>query len=269
MKNYRVAIPSFNRPQIIKDKTLALLEFYHISFESIDLFLENQDQYDLYYENMLDDKYLGINVIITDTMGIRDKRNYIRWYYKELTDFTYIFCIDDDIQEICVKIDDKTIKPVEDLDSLICNCFFATEIRKLNIWGVNGCHNPFFLKDTISTKLKYICGAFFGIIINRKKKILQTSYHHYEDFDFSVQHFIRDGGVVRFNNLCIKTKYFGEGGINESYGGLDNRKKDMKVAGLRFINQYPKYARLIEKKYGWDIRLKHSAKSPKEPNLLL
>lgn len=265
MKNYRIAIPSFNRPEVIKNKTLALLESYNIPFENIDLFLENDEQYEKYYTSLNSDKYQSINPIITYTKGIGLKRNYIRWHYKENTDYTHIFCIDDDIDSICEKIDDKTIRPVEDLDSEIVNCFFSTEVRKLNIWGVNGCHNPFFLKDSVSTNLKYICGAFFGIIIDRKsnKKILQTSYDHYEDFDFSVQHFIRDGGVVRFNKLCIKTKYFGEGGINESYGGLIKRKNDMKIAGFRFISEYGNYARLIEKDYGFDIRLKHTAKSPK------
>ena len=38
MKNYRIAIPSYNRPEIIKTKTLALLESYNIPFENKDLF---------------------------------------------------------------------------------------------------------------------------------------------------------------------------------------------------------------------------------------
>ena len=263
MKNYRIAIPSYNRPEIIKTKTLALLESYNIPFENIDLFLENDEQYEKYLNTLNEDKYQSINAIITYTKGIGLKRNYIRWHYYTNTNYTYVFCIDDDIDEVCEKVDDKKIKKVDDLDSLICNCFFATEVRHLNIWGVNAFHNPFFMKDTITTNLKYICGAFFGIIIDRKssagrkaKKIIQTTYNHFEDFDFSVQHFKRDGGVVRFNKLCIKTKYFGEGGINESYGGLDKRKKDMEVAGQKFIQQYSQYAKLIKKDYGYDIRLR-------------
>ena len=64
MKNYRIAIPSYNRPEIIKTKTLALLESYNIPFENIDLFLENDEQYEKYLNTLNEDKYQSINAII-------------------------------------------------------------------------------------------------------------------------------------------------------------------------------------------------------------
>lgn len=253
---YRIAIPSYNRPESIKKKTLYLLENNNIPFDKIDLFIENQEQYDLYYEFMVDEiKYHDINLIITDTFGIKQKRNYMRNYYYD-SDYKYILCMDDDIQSVMEKVNDKTIKLVENLDEFISTSFVETEKKNLNIWGVNAYHNPFFLSDNFSTNLKYICGAFFGLIINKEKDILQTQFNHYEDFEFSILHFIRDGGVMRFNKYCLITKYFNHGGICDSYGGLENRKKDMEVAGKRFIELYPKYSRLIEKKYGYDIRLR-------------
>ena len=79
MINYRIAIPSYNRPENIKKKTLQLLEKYDISFDKIDLFLENQEQYDLYFEFMVEEiKYHDINLIICDTFGIKQKRNCIK-----------------------------------------------------------------------------------------------------------------------------------------------------------------------------------------------
>ena len=254
--NYKICIPSFNRPEIIKTKTLKLLDNYNIPFNIIDIFIENQEQYDLYYENLKnDEKYHDLNLIITDTKGIKEKRNFIRnYYYYE--DHNFICCIDDDIDEICVKVDDKKIKPVDDLDKLIIDNFLYTKKLNLNCWGVSAYHNPFFLKNNVSTNLKYICGAFFGFVVDKKKEVLQTKFNRYEDFEFSILHFLRDGGVVRFNNICIITKYFGDGGINQSYNGLENRKKDMEIAGNKFIELYPQYSRLIKKKYGYDIRLK-------------
>lgn len=254
--NYRIAIPSFNRPQIIKNKTLKLLEEYKIPFDIIDVFIENQYQYDLYYESMVDNEiYHDLNLIITDTKGIGEKRNFIRNYYFHMYS-RYVLCIDDDLDQICEKVNDKSIEPIKDLNKMIIENFEITEKQNLNIWGVSAYHNPFFLKDNMTTNLKYICGAFYGLIIDKNKKPLQTKFNHYEDFEFSILHFQRDGGTVRFNKYCLITKYFGEGGINESYGGLQNRKKDMEVAGKKFILLYSDYSRLIEKKYGFDIRLK-------------
>jgi len=253
---FRVAIPSFKRVDILKEKTLKLLEKYNIDFNIIDLFLENENQFDIYYEALeCNLKYHDINIIITDTEGIGAKRNFIRNYYREYTDQENILCIDDDIEKIFIMD-----KEIQDLKSFINKSFIITREKGLNIWGVSAYHNPFFMKDNITTNLKYICGAFFGLVIDRKKEILQTGFNHYEDFEFTILHFIRDNGVVRFNNIAIKTKYFGEGGINESYGGRENRKKDMKEAGFRFLDKYKKYCRLIQKNYGYDIRLNYRAK---------
>ena len=66
---------------------------------------------------------------------------------------------------------------------------------------------------------------------------------------------MRDGGVLRNNGVCIVTKYFGDGGINASYGGLEERKKDMEIQCKYLNERYGSMTRLIEKKYGYDIRL--------------
>lgn len=257
--NYRIAIPSFERVPILVNKTFKLLKKHNISFDKIDLFLETkdlQDQYELYLDDT-EYSHLGFNIIITDTVGIGAKRNFIRNYYRQEETFCkYVVSIDDDIDDLC-----EMDKSLEGLENFIETAFIETESLNLNLWGVSAFHNAFFMKQNISTNLKYICGAFFGLIIDLDKTMLQTTYNHYEDFEFTIKHFHRDGGVVRFNDIALKTKYFAEGGINESYGGIVNRKQDMEVAGLRFVDEYRGIARLIEKKYGFDIRLNHRAKT--------
>jgi len=257
--DYRIAIPSFERAPTLINKTFKLLKKHNITFDKVDLFLETkdmQDQYELYFDET-DYGHINFRIIITDTIGIGAKRNFIRNYYRQEDTFCkYVLSIDDDIDDLCEM--DKSMTSLQDF---IETAFVETESLNLNIWGVSAFHNSFFMKQTISTNLKYVCGAFFGLIIDLDKPMLQTTYNHYEDFDFTIQHFHRDGGVVRFNDIALKTKYFAEGGINESYGGIDNRKKDMEVAGLRFVDQYRGIARLIEKKYGFDIRLNHRSKT--------
>ena len=70
-----------------------------------------------------------------------------------------------------------------------------------------------------------------------------------------MEHFLRDGGVVRFNKIAVKTKYFEqEGGICGSLGGLENRKKTMEINSKYLVERFPGMCRLHEKKYGYDIR---------------
>ena len=247
MMDYIIAIPSFKRVEVFEKKTLQLLKDSTVNLNKVILFVENDEQKKLY-------EPLHNNIIVTNTVGIGAKRNYMRKWFRD-TNQKYVFCIDDDITMI------KNMREkVKDLDKFIIEAFEKTEELGLNIWGVCPFDNAFYMKETISTNLKYICGAMFGLIVDKNKPLLQTTYNHYEDFQFSVEHFKRDKGVVRFNYICIKTKYFADGGINSSYGGMTNRQKDMEKAGKEFCLEYPGYVRLIRKKYGYDLRLNHHAK---------
>jgi len=246
--DYRIVIPSYQRPQILKDKSLALLKHHKIPIDKIDVLLGTEEEGQMYRE-VLGNGYAK-NFIYHGQKGIGSVRNWIRWYYKYESNIKYVVYMDDDIQQI---LDWQT--PVKDIEELIVDMFYETEIKKLNLWGLSPFSNPFFMKKTITTNLRYICGAVCGELIDRDKHDIYVDTDHGEDFQFSMEYFLRDGGVVRNNGVCIVTKYFGDGGINESYGGLEERKKDMKVACLYLKERYGNMCRVIEKKYGYDIRL--------------
>ena len=235
--DYRIVIPSYQRPQILKDKSLALLKKHKIPIDKIDVLLSTEEE-GQEYRQVLANGYAK-NFIYHGQKGIGAVRNWIRWYYKYQTNVKYVVYMDDDIQDI---LDWQT--PIASLETMIVDMFYETETKKLNLWGISPFHNPFFMKKTITTNLRYICGAVCGEIIDRSKHDIYTEFDHYED-----------GGVVRNNGICIITKYFGEGGINASYNGLDNRKKDMELASEHFKWRYGDMCRIIKKKYGYDIRL--------------
>ena len=248
MIDYKIVIPSYQRPQIFKDKTLALLKKYKIPIDNIDLLLGTPEE-GQEYRKVLGNSF-ATNFIYHGQKGIGAVRNWIKWYYKYQTNVKYVVYLDDDITSI---LDWQT--PIENLESFIENMFYETETRKLNLWGISAFHNPFFMKKTITTNLKYICGAFSGEIIDRTKHDIYCDVDHGEDFQFTCEYFLRDGGVLRNNGVCIVTKYFGDGGINASYGGLEERKKDMEIQCKYLNERYGSMTRLIEKKYGYDIRL--------------
>lgn len=246
--DYRIVIPSYQRPQVLKEKTLALLKKHKIPIDKIDILLGTQDEGNQ-YRQVLGNAFPR-NFLYHGQKGIGAVRNWIRWYYKYQTNIKYVVYIDDDIHDI---LDWQT--SIQSLEDMIVDMFYETETRKLNLWGISPFHNPFFMKKTITTNLRYICGAVCGEIIDRSKHDIYTEFDHYEDMAFSCEHFLRDGGVVRNNGICIITKYFGDGGINASYEGIENRKKDMELASDHFKDRYGNMCRVIKKKYGYDIRL--------------
>lgn len=254
MVNYRIVIPSYKRPQILMDKTIKLLESHNIEPKNIDILIATPSE-GKEYKLVLPKKYHKC-IIYHYQSGIGAVRNFIQGYYKYETKVKYLVSIDDDIDKIL-----DWDQPIKDLDEFINDMFFETEVRKLRLWGVSAYHNTFFMKKELSTNLKYICGAFQGFIVDQNKHDIYTEFDHFEDFAFTCEYFLRDGGVLRHNGVCIVTKYFGDGGINESYGGLENRKKDMEIGSQHFEVRYGDMCRIIEKAYGYDVRLNSRYKS--------
>ena len=248
---YLIAIPTFQRSSIIMNKTLKLLKKHNIPNDRVIIFFKNQEEMDSYPEEV----YTEYKTKMTGAEGIMETRNWLQCYFTYETDYKNVLFIDDDMGEI-MDFD----KPIEDLDKFIRYAFEETEKLGLNVWGVSPFHNTFFLKHQVTKHLKYVIGAFFGQIFDRDKYIVLSDVDHGEDFQFSIETFNRDGGIVRFNWVALVTKYFGDGGICASVGGLEKRKITMERNCGWLAHKYPKACRLIEKKYGFDVRLKHGYK---------
>ena len=245
--DYEIAIPSLGRPDILKNTTLKLLS--KINRNRIRIFLKNDEERDKYD---LDSNY---QIVLTNATGIQDTRNFIRtFYYNHTVDLDCVFFIDDDIAAL-----KRKSATIEDCNIEECLHYFARMTKKHNLkfFGICGYSNAFFLKDTISTNLKFIIGCFCGLL-KPKENLITCSVGLLEDYEFSIKHYIKNGGVCRFNNFCVKTKFnFVHGGICESVGGISNRKHETRISAKFLSNQYSNYCRLIEKKNGnYDLRMK-------------
>jgi len=100
--DYRIAIPTIARAKTIREKTIGYLLRTDIDLSKIDIFFSNPEEIDD-YKKELKDLPIG-NYISTNQKHIRLQRNFISKYYPENT---FILGIDDDIQSIRIKINDK------------------------------------------------------------------------------------------------------------------------------------------------------------------
>ena len=85
----KIVIPTFKRELILKNKTLKLLENHHISPFFVDIIVESKTAKEDYQ------KVIGFdyNIIVSNTNGICEKRNFIRWYYRyetEIEEFYFL-----------------------------------------------------------------------------------------------------------------------------------------------------------------------------------
>lgn len=251
---YIIVIPSYNRPELIQQKTLSLLKKHTIKSSHIVIFVANREQYDLYKSKIPKTLY---HKLVIGVKGLKNQRNYISNYYPE---GTHIVQMDDDLEKIVQlnveknkngkndKNNKKTIEPISNLDTFIKKAFLLCQTNNIFLWGVYPLANSHFMTNTITTDLRFIVGPMWGMI-NRHHPDLELTIDEKENTERTLQYWSMDGKVLRFNNIGIETKYY------KNKGGMQNEGKNRKEEALKSIqylhNKYPTITKLhLGKKSG-------------------
>jgi len=238
---FSVAVPSYKRSDTFRTKTYALL-LRHNLLENTTVFVAPEEA-EIYRQAYPDLK------IIVGLRGIANQRKFIYDYYPE---GTQILQIDDDIESVI----DLTRLEVGSLEDLINLGFETAEKESCRIWGIYPISNPFFFTPGYSTDLRFIIGAFFGII--KKGETHSAVVQVKDDVYRSCWYYNKDKKILRLNTYAPKTNcYKNKGGMNE-YRNLDAISEG--AAGI--INDFPQYTTLyIRKSTGRpEIRLKDKSK---------
>ena len=247
MFDFEIAIPSFNREDILPKKTLKMLYDLGVNSNKIRIFLKDDEQLEKYKKSCGE----NYQYELTGQSGILATRNYLQVYYHEInTKSDGVLFIDDDLTKF-TELGKPITKPFLELIEYF---FIETKKRGARLWSVNALNNDFFMKDNISTNLKYCIGAFKGVILDRTRDTILCDVGHFEDFQFTFEYFLEDGVVVRFNKYGITTKYFElKGGICGSLGGMEERQKEMEENGKYMIERYGDMVKIKMKKWGTDL----------------
>ena len=246
----KYCIPTYRRRDIIEKKTLATLSRYNISDENIYIFVENKNEMKPYLD--LGHKY---NYVITNSVGIGNKRNFIRNYFKN---GTRLVMIDDDVEDILFFVDKKKCMILSDLKEFTEMAFKTAIKENVTMWGVCLHDNPFYSQHGYTTNLKFIGGTLQGIIINKISRNIRVDIDHFEDVEFSLKHFKQEGKILRYNDVGLKTKYYHpKGGIVEQKGGVELREEEAWNNATYLLGMYSNNVSLYLKKDGkLNIRLK-------------
>ena len=261
LTDYVVAIPSYKRPDTLKNKTLKVLQRYKIDPKKIVVFVADKEQEIIYHEALPKG---SVGKIVVGVPGIKNIRNFMPRYFPE---GQYIFYMDDDIYKIYDTYstnnskDKSTYKhrELKSLKDLIAQAFKLCEKSKITNWGVYPVNNPYFMKartgdirDYVSTNLCYIIGFMTGVINNRKAEV--RTIDDKEDYERSIKYFLKDGGLLRFNNVTCYTKCYKEPGGMQ----VERTHKRIHDSAVYLTKQYPNLCTLnTSKKSGYtEIRLR-------------
>jgi hypothetical protein len=244
MVNYVVAIPTYNRYDVLDKKTLKTLIDGNVNKNRIFLFVANKEQYKLYEEAIPKNMY---NQIIIGKKGITNQRKFIAKYFPE---GQYVISMDDDVEQFEILKGEKLVK-LKDVDQFFIQAYNLLKKERLFIWGIYPVRNPFFMYKNITTDLRFIIGVTFGFIVRHNKKLEpSTKAETKEDYEQTILYFKMDGGVLRFNNITTKTKFNAPGGL-----GTDRYERN-KNAAEYLEHMYPDIIKVFQRKNGtYEVKL--------------
>lgn len=252
--DYQIAVPSYKRSNIVKEKTLKVLEQYKIDPAKVTVFVGNQEEYDNYSKTLKNSPY---NNIVIGEVGMCAIRNVIQKHYPENTK---IMNFDDDLSSILKRVDDKTLVEVEDLEKeVIFRGFDECEKNNAYMFGIYAVANPFFMNNRTSVGLYFCVGSCWGVI-NRHDEDLIITLNEKEDYDRVLRHFTKDGKVVRLDDITVKSKYFKEqGGMQATNRTLENEYNNAKYLSEKYPDLCSMYIRKTTNRA--EIRLKDKSKT--------
>jgi hypothetical protein len=228
---YKVAIPSHKRVDQLQSRTLKTLSEGGVPLSKVTVFCSTPQQQSAYAKALPS----AVNVV-NGGMGIDTVRNFIHGYYEE---GTHVFQLDDDIDGLYQRIDKSTVHPLDDVDGFVKQSFQLCEAKGYHLWGVYPVKNPLFMNDRVTEDLRFICASLFGITV-RDHDACQIDVDLKVDYELSIKHYVHDGGLLRFENVCYKTNYY------TNPGGLhDRRDVQMSVDAARTLcSKYPKFCKV-------------------------
>jgi hypothetical protein len=189
-----IVIPTYKRYNI---KTITLLEKEGFTPDEITIYVANQEEYDIYVKN-----YPKYNIII-GVITIKAQREFIQSQYPE---GTILISMDDDIEDY--KHKDKNLRQIFN------ECVEYLSQSSTGLLSFNPSSNPYFsLKDWKFKEGRYLCVGFVHIF--KVDHSIIGDIDCVEDYDRTMMYIKKYGFIIRYGQVCFKTKYCSDGGLSE------------------------------------------------------
>lgn len=232
--NYEIAIPSYKRAKTFTKKTLNFLRQTDIDENRVTVFVADETELNVYRSELESVEFKGKICIGVPTLMAQ--RNFMRRFYRT---GEKIFYLDDDVEEIIERLDEKKSRLVVNLDHLIRTGFSAARSNDSKLWGIYPVANPYFMKANLRTTISYIVGCTYGQINDPHEKY-DVTLEDKEDFERSILHWHHDRSLARLDWFAPKTRYYKEpGGMQET-----RTEKRVHDSAVVLLKRWPQYCKL-------------------------
>jgi len=226
----RFAIPSFNRSNIVSDKTVSSLISCGVKPSDIFVFLSDWSEESNYRKSLPKDCHL-----VQGGAGITAQRRIINSFFDE---GDRVVSLDDDIT-IVRKQDKVSVELDESFVSLSHRAFDFCDLLGLRMWGIQPLSNTNFSRHQSIGGLNMVMGILYGEYAGEKD--CQPSVEgQCEDLEKSLLHYQTYGGTLKLCDLNRKSKPFAPGGCDTYFNGKKNRDLQCEEAYLYLLSKFPK-----------------------------
>ncbi len=257
-----ICIPTYKRSHLIISRTLSLLE--RLEYNQTDIFVvvgcyEDQefDYWDYY--NSITEIYPNVNILVGDNSNAKASQlNFIRNELLEPNQLAMI--LDDDIEDMLVREDDKPLRPItkDEFEKFLCVAPNLMREFNIGLCGVNSSGNSFYMSDKVKLCKSCICGGFqlffnepdINLTINQGTDAYESCYY-LDKYEYN----------LKFDFITIKTKLFSVGGL---YNYRLNKEKTHEDY-LHVAKTYPQYLDYYTWGEGEEIGIDSNGKVVKIP----
>lgn len=243
---FYIAIPSYKRATILATMTLPLLLGRGVPEDRIHVWTASPEETEEYRETV--GLFLPEGNINEHGggVGMGNARNALLKHYEK---GTRLLQLDDDLRQIHRKIEEdersnfgpfteKGAQPVARLVEMVNAGFDLADEEGVSLWSTYPVKNPFYMGFRSRIGNLYAEGAWFGMTL-RHDETEQVDLDDKEDFERSVKHYLRDGGVLRLENYGFVTQFYGTPGGMQEYRTTDT----VSEGAAQMLLRYPDWVR--------------------------
>jgi len=231
MTPWHVAIPSYRRPATVARATLPLLLNRGVPADRVTVYCTADDADAYAY---ITGEY-GVRLEPSAPLGMAAARNHCAAAYPPGTRLLFA---DDDLSDLQLRVDARTLAPVDDIAELVDNGF---GLAGAGLWGVYPVLNPFFMRARVNRALTFIVGCFYGTTLTGTDADV-VDLDEKEDILRTLKHYVRDGHVTRLEWVAPKTRYYTEPGGMQAQ--LPGGRRDLSAASCaELLRRYPDLCR--------------------------
>ena len=241
MEDVRIAIPTYNRPEMIQTATLKMIDDANIPEEMVDIWVSGESQMPLY--DILPDRWR--RRLMVGAKGLVENRLFAEETHYE--DGQKIVWVNDDIRKVRRSAGVKSPWLIEKFSDVIKQGFDAIDNRRSHLWGLYPTDNKLWSINgpEVAHGIFYVVGSIYGIVHRRDRRLYSTFGAAKEDCERVLRFVDVDGEVTRLNRVHAKTTYYNSPEIFSGIGEVERNVSWIEATWPHMVS------RLTGKKSPW------------------